>query len=117
MGLTLAALGIYGLMSYAVAQRTQEIGIRMALGAKAKDVLSMIVRRGLALTLSGVAVGLTASFALTRVLSRLLFGVSPRDPLTFVVVPLVLTAVALVACLLPARRATRVAPIVAMRSE
>ncbi len=117
VGLTLAALGIYGLMSYAVAQRTQEIGIRMALGAKAKDVLAMIVRHGLALTLTGVAVGLVASLVLTQVMSRLLFGVSSRDPLTFVMVPVLLAVVALVSCFLPARRATRVDPIVALRSE
>ncbi|MEO8200947.1 MAG: ABC transporter permease [Gemmatimonadota bacterium] len=117
VGLALASVGIYGLMAYGVAQRTREIGIRMALGARASDVLGMVVRRGLLLTIVGVGVGLVASYGLTQVMSKLLFGVSPRDPMVFVAVPVVLTVVAVVACLVPASRATRVDPMVAMRSE
>ena len=117
VGLVLAAVGIYGLMSYSVAQRTQEIGIRMALGAKAATVLRMVVGRGLGLTAAGIGVGLIAAFLLTSLLTKLLYGVSPRDPLSFIMVPIILALVALVACLVPARRATRVAPTIAMRAE
>jgi predicted permease len=115
--LLLAAIGIYGLMAYSVAQRTQEIGIRLALGAGASQVKNMVVLQGLRLAVVGVAIGLTAAFLLSRILSSFLFGVTPRDPAVFTIVPAVLTAVALLAVWVPARRASRVDPILALRYE
>jgi ABC-type antimicrobial peptide transport system permease subunit len=117
LALALAAVGIYGVMSYTVSQRTQEIGIRMALGAQPGNVQGMILGHSVKLTLIGVGLGLAGAFALVRFLTSLLFGVSAYDAVTFIGVPVLLAAVAIVASYLPARRAVRVDPIIALRYE
>jgi putative ABC transport system permease protein len=117
IALTLAAVGIYGLLQYSTAQQSHDIGIRMALGARRTDVLKAVLGRGLRLTFVGVVLGLAGAYALTRLLSSLLYGVPPTDPATFVCVSFVLVAVALLASYLPARRAARIDPMVALRYE
>ena len=115
--LLLAAIGIYGLMAYSVEQRTQEIGIRLALGAQTSQVRRMVVVQGMTLALVGLAIGLGAAFGIARLITTLLFGVSARDPLVFTAVPALLAAVALLAVWLPARRASSVDPLIALRYE
>src|SRR5919201_7134306 len=115
MALFLAAIGLYAVLSYSVSQSTRELGMRMALGANASNLLRLVISRGLRLTTLGVVVGAIAALLLTRLMGNLLYKVSPQDPLAFISAFIVLTAVALVACFLPARRAARVDPVQALR--
>ncbi|HYV06473.1 MAG TPA: FtsX-like permease family protein, partial [Blastocatellia bacterium] len=117
IALTLAGIGIYGLISFSTSRRTHEIGVRIALGAQTRDIMTAVLKEGMLLTTAGLALGLIASIALTRLLSSLLFGITATDPLTFIAISLVLAGVALVACFVPARRATRVDPMIALRYE
>jgi putative ABC transport system permease protein len=117
LALVLTTIGLYGSISYWVTQRTREIGIRMALGANRSEVLWLVLKQGMTLAVFGVAAGLVAAFGLTRLLSKMLFGIAPNDPATFAAVSLLLTLVAALACMIPARRAASVEPMQALRSE
>jgi putative ABC transport system permease protein len=117
LGLILAVVGVYSVVSYAAAQRTHEIGIRMALGAEPRDILKMILRQSVVVVGIGLAIGLAVAFAGTRAIADLIVGIKPTDPATFVTVVVLLSAIALMACWIPARRATRVSPLTALRYE
>jgi putative ABC transport system permease protein len=117
LSLLLAAIGLYGILAYSVNQRTHEIGIRMALGAQRSAVLRMMLKQGITMVLIGLVLGLAASFAATRIVASYLFGVTPFDPVTFISAPILMLIVALLACFVPARRATKVDPLVALRYE
>jgi putative ABC transport system permease protein len=117
IAMILASIGIYGVMSYSVTQRTHELGVRIALGAQSRQILKLVVVNGMALAAIGMALGLIVSFALTRLMKGFLFGVSATDPLTFIVIPSLLMTIALLACWIPARRATKVDPMMALRYQ
>jgi putative ABC transport system permease protein len=117
IALLLAGIGLYAVMAYSVSQRTHEIGIRLALGAPRRNILRLILGQGLKLTLAGMTLGMAGSLALTKVMAQLLYGVTTADPPTFILVSLTLAGAALLACWLPARRATRVDPLIALRSD
>ena len=117
LALLLAMIGLYGTMAYAVTRKTHEIGIRMALGAKPVDVLGMVIRQGITLALMGVAIGTVAALGVTRLVTSMIYGVTPYDPATFVAVAILLVLVAAIACYIPARRAMRVDPMIALRYE
>jgi putative ABC transport system permease protein len=117
LALLLSVVGLYGVLSYTVVQRRHEIGVRMALGAQTRDVLGLVIRQGMTFTLIGMAIGLIGAIGLTRLIKDLLLGVSPTDPAPFLVIALLFPMVALLACYLPARRATKVDPLLAIRNE